>query len=601
MLIKALCDYYDILYKEGKVLSDEYSFVNVNYIICLSDEGKIENIIKLDDNKKEVMPKRSEKPGINSNIIEHRPVYIFGLNYEKGIFTFEDKTNRAKKSHEDFKKKNLEFIEGLDSPVINAYRNFILNWKPENECENKFLLELDKNYSKSNYSFCLSGEIDKPLYKDTLVIKKWQDVYKTQQEIKKDIELFQCGISGEKDEIARIHNKIKGVAGGLATGSVLIGFNNSSENSYGNEQSYNSNISKNAMNKYSKALNYLLDGPKHKKIFDEITLVYWGMSDDEKYDDLMSMLVFGDESLNVENTDNMLNKLVERAKEGVISTEEVSDVIGIDSNVDFYMIGLKPNSSRLSLKFIYKRKFADILLNIANHQRDMQITKDFTPVPFWLLKKELCNPNSKDSKISPELFTKLFESAIYGRQYPVSLLSTVIQRAKTDKNTDKNKKIDIKENRVRAGIIKAYLNRKSRILYGKEELKVSLDKENRNQAYLCGRLFAVLEKLQQDVSGNKLNTTIKDSYFSSASSKPAMVFPKIIKLAQNHLKKLDNESYVVFYNKLIGEIIDSINGEFPETLMLSDQGRFIVGYYQQYQDFFIKKEDKENIEKKEEE
>ena len=124
---------------------------------------------------------------------------------------------------------------------------------------------------------------------------------------------------------------------------------------------------------------------------------------------------------------------------------------------------------------------------------------------------------------------------------------------------------------------------------------MALDYENKNQAYLCGRLFAVLEKLQQEASNNSLNRTIKDSYFSSAASKPALVFPKLLSLAQNHLKKL-NEKSLIFFNKLIQEIIDGINGEFPETLMLSEQGKFMIGYYQQYQSFFIKKDiDKDNI------
>ena len=118
---------------------------------------------------------------------------------------------------------------------------------------------------------------------------------------------------------------------------------------------------------------------------------------------------------------------------------------------------------------------------------------------------------------------------------------------------------------------------------------MSLDKENRNPAYLCGRLFAVLEKLQQDASGNNLNSTIRDSYFSSAASKPAIVFPKLLKLAQNHLKKANNP---VYYNKMIGEIIDMLKNDFPDTLLLTDQGRFMIGYYQQYQSFFVKKEDR---------
>ena len=124
---------------------------------------------------------------------------------------------------------------------------------------------------------------------------------------------------------------------------------------------------------------------------------------------------------------------------------------------------------------------------------------------------------------------------------------------------------------------------------------MALDKDNQEQAYLCGRLFAVLEKLQQDASKNSLNRTIKDAYFASASARPSLVFPKLIRLAQNHLNKV---AHPVFYNKLIGEIINGLQGEFPEIFSLKDQGRFIIGYYQQYESFFVKSE-QEKIEEDE--
>ena len=188
----------------------------------------------------------------------------------------------------------------------------------------------------------------------------------------------------------------------------------------------------------------------------------------------------------------------------------------------------------------------------------------------------MVSPRSKNDKVNPALMARLFQSIIYGGAYPAALLETVVRRVKTDSGS-------AGINRVRAGVIKACINRN----YKEEELKVALDKENYGQAYLCGRLFAVLEKLQQEASNNSLNRTIKDAYFASASSKPALVFPKLIRLAQNHLNKV---KYPAFYNKLIGEIIGHLNGEFPETFFLKDQGKFIVGYYQQYQSFFEKAE-----------
>ena len=120
---------------------------------------------------------------------------------------------------------------------------------------------------------------------------------------------------------------------------------------------------------------------------------------------------------------------------------------------------------------------------------------------------------------------------------------------------------------------------------------MNLDLNNTNQAYLCGRLFAVLEYVQQRASAGKLNRTIKDAYFSSACARPATVFPKLIMLSQHHLSSMDSS---VYFDKLIGSIMVSLDGEFPQTLPLDDQGKFIVGYYQQNNSLYTKNTEKQD-------
>ncbi len=600
MLIKALCDYYDELSAEGKILPEGYSRVNVHFKICLSSDGKIADMIscqkiertegkngkikeKLVPQEME-MPERTEKSGIESNIIEHRPLYIFGLNLDNDKLTPYDKTNKAEKSHNAFVEKNLEFIKGLDSPLINAYRKFIENWNPVEETENIYLLGIGKIYKNAYFVFCLDGYSDKLLHEDMLIKERWEKEYKSlKAETNRDV-VSQCAVSGENLPIARVHSKLKGIYGGLATGSVLIGYNNSSECSYCNEQSYNSNISALAMKKYTEAFNYLLNDKRHKVLLDDMTVVFWasGGIENSICSELISCILFDENSkMDKEETDEMLEGLMKSAREGNITKERINGTDIIDSNVDFYIVGITPNSSRLSLKFVYRKKFGELLFNIANYQNDMKITEKSPPVPLWRLKRELTSPksSSENRKVDPSLMAEIFKSVIQGVKFPEYLLSTLIRRVKTDRYV----------NDVRAGAIKACINRKSRLLNKREEIKLSLDYNNKNQAYLCGRLFAVLEKLQQEASGNSLNRTIKDAYFSSASSKPAIVFPKLINLAQNHLKKADRR---VFFNKLIEQIVDGISGEFPDTLLLSEQGKFIIGYYQQYQSFFVKSSEK---------
>lgn len=600
MLIKALSDYYDYLASEGRILPEGYSKVNIHYLVCLTDEGKIDIVISCQERQKIPgangktkeklvprsvrMPQRTEKPGIDSNVIEHRPLYIFGLNYEDGILTPEDRTDKAKKSHKAFVEKNLRFIEGLDSPLINAYRNFLNCWKPEEEKENVHLVELGKEYGKSGFAFCLTGSPDALLHEEVQIQQRWEQMCRSETDEDEKRCVLQCAVSGKEASIARIHSKIKGVYGGLATGSVLIGFNNTSEESYGREQSYNSNISQDVMKRYTEALNYLLEESsdpghgKHRILLDDITVVFWAMNGEGSCEDAFMAMLYGkSDKMDEKATEQMLKKLLEGGRKGNITEGRLQSLDMVDSNVDFYMLGLKPNSSRLAMKFFYRKKYADVLWNIAGFQKDLQISEEVKTVSIRQIKDELISPKSSSEKVNPALLAKLFEAVIYGTPYPVSLLETVIRRVKSDGENGFN--------RVRAGIIKACLNRN----YKKEEFGVALDKENDGQAYLCGRLFAVLEKLQQNASGNSLNRTIKDAYFASASSRPAMVFPKLLRLAQNHLNKV-SKPVQVYHSRLMGEIMDKLRGQFPDTLLLQDQGRFMIGYYQQYQNFFVKGE-----------
>lgn len=594
MLIQALCSYYDVLASQQKILPEGYSNVRIHYLVSLTPDGQIDGVIDWQQKKttegkngkvKEVteprtvlMPRRTEKPGIDANFIEHRPLYIFGLNRVDDTLTPTDKTQKAKKSHDAFVTKNRELLQDIDSPVVKAFLAFLDAWQPENETENPYLLSLGKAYATAGFAFCLSGRPDLLLHEDEQVNAVWKEAFRRETE-NSDAVTAQCGITGQTAPIARIHDKIKGVPGGLATGNTLISFKNAAESSYGHEQSYNSNVSEAAMRKYTEALNYLLAGREHKTVLDDMTVLHWAASDNENCDRMFdSFLNFGDK-MDTEQTDNFLKKLMEDAREGNFKADRLQTLDDIDPNVDFYIVGLKPNSARLSVKFIYRKKFGDILYHIAEHQNDMQARPDAKPVPLWRIKNELNIPNSKNAAVDPSLMTKIIEAAVYGHDYPYALLAGVIRRVKADSDSENNSYI--KMNDVRIGIIKACLNRKARRAGKKEEIKLALDKTNTDAAYLCGRLFAVLESIQLRSANYSLNRTIKDAYFSSACAKPATVFPKLMRLTQYHLAKLGNPRYL---NDEIAAIVDLLGSEFPSTLSLEAQGKFIIGYYHQKSD-----------------
>lgn len=589
MLIKALNEYYDILSEAGKVCPDGFSTQKVHYMIMLRKDGTISGIVDVTESDLEgkkknipleiILPKRNSIPKINSEIIEHRPSYIFGLNYDKksGKYSAEDEKNRAKKSHEAFVKTNLEYTEGMTSDIVIAYRNFIKNWKPEDETNNECLLKIGSKYSASNFCFALDGHTEITLHDmDGDICSKIKNEINSKQE-EKSTQI--CAITGKRGEIAKIHDKISGLKGAQASGASMVCFNNKAEESYGKSQSYNSSVSQDTMRRYTEALNILISDSHHRMYMDDMTVVFWAMSFNDAKEINMFSLMFNPskDQLDAGETEMVLKKAVEAV--GIGKTVDLSS-IDIDENVEFYVVGLTPNTSRISQKFLYHDKFGKIFGNVALHQADMFIDGSKGNIPLWRIMKEIKSPKSTNEKTPPPLISAVFQAALSGGKYPESLLETAVRRVKTDKSV----------NYVRAGIIKACINRKSRIYKNKEELKLALDIENNDQAYLCGRLFAMLERIQNNASTSELNRTIKDSYFSSACAKPADIFPRLMKLAQYHLKKDD---YGIIDNKIVGEIMEKLGDEFPQTLSLNDQGKFIIGYYHQYQSFF-KKSDKKD-------
>lgn len=612
MLIRSLCDYYDIQSARGEAASDIMSEQPVHWMVMLTPDGRVADIIdkrieesvpqkngKVKIIKKPIvvpLPKRTQKTGIDANIIEHRPLYIFGLNYDAKIgLTPDDKTDKARKSHEAFVKKNLEFFEGIDSEIARAYVNFIKNWVPENETENEQLKKLGKEYQGSYYIFALDGRPECKLHKDKAVLAKYEELMAkaAAETAESDDGIMMCPIEGERLRVARIHDKIKGIKGGNSVGAVLVNFNSSAFESYGKSQSMNSGISEKAMKKYTSSLNKLLADPMHHIYSDDMTVVFFAMKHDDKAEcDLFSDYLNSSNGVTEDSTKADVKAVSENIyHKGQTGNAQALDK-DVDNGVDFFVAGFTPNSSRICQKFMVRNKFGKIIDNVKQHQQDMAICGSNGEIPLWRINKELVSPNSANA-ISPALQSDIFQAILNGTNYPYTLLETVVRRVCTDSDTDSNNKIKINE--VRAGLIKAFINRKARINGDKEEITMTLNPENTNPAYLCGRLFAVLEKIQLEATDVKLNRTIKDAYFSSASSRPALIMPRLIDLSNYHLRKL-KEGRAIYFSKLINEIMGKIKDSLPTNLSIMEKGEFQLGYFQQNKDFFAEQNKNEEPE-----
>ncbi len=612
MIISALCKYYQFMVRRGVVLPESYSKIRQNYLVCLTPEGKVGDILFCGEkeNKKFlfpeiIVPKRSQKPGIESNIVEHRPLYLFGLAADKGILRADDA--KAIKSHAAFREASLAFFNGIDSEIARAFYLFAETWNPEEETENEKLLRIVKDYNTAYFSFCMLDDLQNLLHTDEKVKEKWEAEYESRQAQKTSV-VGECSVYGIKMPIAALHDKIKGVKGGQSSGCTLVCFNNRSESSYDKEQSFNGPVSEKAMREYTQALNYLLADEKHHTYVGDMTIVHFAMTEqedpylaqfNEAINPTQSESLSKSDLQKVAVADKGLSKLSGLGTDSSQASGEWSDNSSrnatninfqafdrMDDRVRYCIFGLVPNAARISVRFFYENNFGELRKNIERYHRDFAIGKATSAPAFWRIAKEIVSPKSKNEKPNNCLTQGLFQSMIQGSPIPYQLLATIVNRVRTDSDDPENGKYFIKINDTRMGIIKAYLNRK---LQQEEPITVSLDENRKNPAYLCGRLFATLEKIQQEATDAKLNKTIKDAYFSSAMATPSAIFPRLIKLSNYHMGKLAEKRKVGFsilLNRIMGEL-----SEMPKTLTLEEQGNFILGYYHQNQNFYTKQND----------
>jgi CRISPR-associated protein Csd1 len=255
-----------------------------------------------------------------------------------------------------------------------------------------------------------------------------------------------------------------------------------------------------------------------------------------------------------------------------------------DDSMRFYILGLSPNASRLSVRFWYADTVDVVNDHIGRHFSDIALVREYDDQlefpGIWQLLIETARRYRKgqkhiDGDLNPLLSGAVMRSIIEGLPYPNSLLASLINRIRADGEI----------NYHRTALIKAILKRN----YKNEEVSMALNEESTNVAYRLGRLFAVLEKAQEEAIG--ANATIKDRFYGSASATPSVVFPQLLRLSQHHIAKLEGGARV-HKEQLMQAILDGIDGAkgLPAHLTLEDQGMFALGYYHQRKALFTKKE-----------
>ena len=584
MILQALTQYYEDLLRLGKINRPGWSKQKVSYSLLLSEEGELLQLLHLQQevqrgNKTVLGPQEMWVPspvkrssGIRPNFLCDTSSYLLGVD-GKG------KADRSIDCFAASKALHLQLLKEVDSPVARAIVRFFEHWDPSQAASHPVLQEDWEELLKGGN---LTFSLDKLFAaQDPAIADAWTRHYEDSSD---DAEPIRCLVTGQPGTLARLHPSIKGVAGAQSSGASLVSFNAPAFCSFEHEQGANAPVSDYAAFAYTTALNTLLADRNRVSRVGDTTILCWAAGGESAYQDCFLMSIFNDSY--TEN--DILNTLHHLSKGESIQWDDTR----LSPDTRFYVLGLAPNAARLSVRFFWQNSFGALARNLERHYQRLEIIRPsfdkFPTLPIWRLVLETvrkASPGSRAPEPHPRLAGDLLLAVLNDTLYPATLLNGVELRIRAERSVS----------RGQAAILKAYYTKYLEQFQPdspmKEALTVELNEQTNYLPYLLGRLFAVLEGLQQSANPG-INTSIKDRYFNSASATPAIVFPQLINLAQKHLNKLDG-GLAVYYDKQITELSSRITQTLPTRMSLAEQSAFQLGYYHETQRRYTAKAKKE--------
>lgn len=596
MILQALYNYYEAMRKAHRIAPFGQEVKPIGWVIVIREDGSFVRLKDLKDpsDKKSkgqdyLVPaglKRSGKCPPAQPFWDNRK-YILG--YEESAEGVSPCTDRL----EDFKRVMAEIAEHYpDNASFKAVCRFYDHY-----------LGAETPLPEEAHAECIlaSDWMTFQLQGDTELLATQDDAYNlAAQAYSTEDNLGRCLITGEEKPLAAFHARI--VAPGSQAGATIASFNDPAYLSYGKKQGENAPISKYASFAHTTALNELLRNEQTRYTLGDISYVFWNSDlDDPSINETFRTVTFegvrDDDTQEQSDTDDEQPKRKGKSKKKAPNpTQDTYKVLEQFKTIrgnrgqgehwedarQFYVLGLTAGG-RITIKYWQQGTVSEIFDRVYQHLVDMNIIswdgfvdEENPPLrSLYGIVKSVSTP-SKSSTFATNLVQSIVESILSGNPYPMTLQQACVNRITQERTVSE----------LRAAILKGYINRKARIYKQLKELDMALDKQNDNIAYLAGRLFAVLEQIQQASLGKGVNATIRDRFYASASTRPNMVMGRLIALSNHHLSKLRKEKpgLAVNLEKLLGEIFALIPAEaptFPATFSLDEQSLFAVGYYHQ--------------------
>ncbi|WP_029356790.1 type I-C CRISPR-associated protein Cas8c/Csd1 [Bosea sp. 117] len=591
-VLQALDRYYERMAARGKAEPPGFSREKISFAIEIASDGTPVAVIDLRaQSGKKLVPQLLSVPaavkrtaGILPNLFWDKSAYVLGRTADEG--------KRTALEHEAFKTMHLDLLAAADDPGLVALYRFLESWTPERFDAPPFHPDL----LDANIIFRLQGEMRFIHEREAARALLAAGANGPGARVA-------CLVTGNMAVAQRLHPTIKGVNGAQTSGAALVSFNLDAFTSYGKEQGDNAPTSEEAAFRYGAALNGMLERASRNRLargIGDATVVFWAdtsvVADEAAAQAAEDWFATAAEPPDDPDQARKVREQLELIMQG--RGVETLDA-RLHPRTRFHVLGLAPNAARLSVRYWLTDDFGVFVQRLAEHYRDLAIEPkpwgERPPSISWLLLKTTAMLE-KYENIPPLLAGEVARAVLEGTRYPRSLLAAAMMRLRAG---------DDPATGWHAAVIRAVLVRDFRLNRpephaptshecAKEELPVSLHRENADPAYQLGRLFAAYETAQRMALG-RVNATIRDRYFGAASATPASVFPLLMRGAQNHLGKLRKSGKGVWLEREIEEITNRLDDHLPRSLPLEKQGRFVLGYYHQRKGQFANREAEEEL------
>jgi CRISPR-associated protein Csd1 len=469
--------------------------------------------------------------------------------YVLGIPRPKSKPARVEQCHQAFVELVKACAQSTDEPAVKAVLNFL-------ERMNVRTLSLPEAFDPAhNLTFRVEDTIviDLPMVRNF-----WASTATDQDDDASDqpSTLMQCLICGEmRPPVKRLPFKIKRIPGGQTSGMALISANVPAFESYGLEASLIAPTCQECGERFSKAANDLIEDERTHLTIGPLVYLFWTREDQS----------FSIASLLSTPEPEEVQALLSAALCGKREAANIEEM-------PFYATAFSASGGRVAVRDWLESTVGVVKQHVARYFALQNIVdrdgSEGRPLGLYALAAATVRDTGKE--LPPNVPRSLLQMALKGGPLPNWLLFHAVKRNRAEQGIT----------RPRAALIKMVLL--SRQDHGTaEDTMEHLDSSNHDPAYLCGRLFALLEAVQRAAIPGT-NTTITDRFFGTASSAPASVFGRLLRGAQAHLNKLRKEkrgTYEALQKRL--EDIQIGLAAFPRTLTLEEQGLFSLGYYHQ--------------------